>query len=144
MNILFHAIIYKGVKMKDIKEQISTIIASNKEKDNLGHIDIHKTRELLMDVGAILLDVRPPAKVEGENAQEAGIENAYYTPYPEFANYLDTLPNDKTTPIVVACVKGWFANRVKGYLEMMGYMNVYVLDTNIVDLIEVHYAHTKK
>ena len=130
--------------MKDIKEQLSIIIDNNKQKENLAHVDIHKTRELLMDAGAILLDVRPPAKVEGENAQEAGIENAYYTPYPEFANYLDILPNDKTTPIVIACVKGWFANRVKGYLEMIGYSNVYVLDTNIVDLIEVHYAHTKK
>ncbi len=130
--------------MKDIKEQLSIIIDNNKQKENLAHVDIHKTRELLMDAGAILLDVRPPAKVEGENAQEAGIENAYYTPYPEFANYLDILPNDKTIPIVIACVKGWFANRVKGYLEMIGYSNVYVLDTNIADLMEVHYAHTKK
>ena len=130
--------------MKDIKEQLSIIINNNKEKENLGHIDIHQARELLMDLGAILLDVRPPAKVKGENAQEAGIANAYYTPYPEFANYLDILPNDKTTPIITGCVKGWFANRVKGYLEMMGYTNVYVLDTKMMDLIEVHYAHTKK
>ena len=130
--------------MKDIQEQLSIIIENNKQKENLAHIDIHKARELLMDAGAILLDVRPPAKVDGENAQEAGIVNAYYTPYPEFANYLDVLPNDKTTPIITGCVKGWFGNRIKGYLEMMGYSNVYVLDTTIVDLIEVHYAHTKK
>ncbi len=130
--------------MKDIKEQLSIIIENNKQKENLGHINIHQARELLMDAGAILLDVRPPAKVEGENAQEAGIVNAYYTPYPEFANYLELLPNDKTTPIITGCVKGWFANRVKGYLEMMGYSNVYVLETAIVDLIEVHYAHIDK
>ncbi len=125
-------------------EELATIIANNKEKPGLGNIDIHKTRELLMDAGAILLDVRPPAKVEGENAQEAGIVNAYYTPYTEFDQYLDTLPSDHTTPIVVACLKGWFANRVMGYLEMMGYNNVYVLDTTIVDLIEVHHAHADK
>ncbi len=130
--------------MKDIKEQLSIIIENNKQKENLGHINIHQARELLMDAGAILLDVRPPAKVEGENAQEAGIVNAYYTPYPEFANYLEVLPNDKTTPIITGCVKGWFANRVKGYLEMMGYLNVYVLETAIVDLIEVHHAHADK
>ncbi len=130
--------------MKDIKEQLSIIIENNKQKENLGHINIHQARELLMDAGAILLDVRPPAKVEGENAQEAGIANAYYTPYPEFANYLELLPNDKTTPIITGCVKGWFANRVKGYLEMMGYSNVYVLETTIVDLIEVHHAHIDK
>jgi 3-mercaptopyruvate sulfurtransferase SseA len=44
----------------------------------------------------------------------------------------------------VACVKGWFANRVMGYLEFMGYNNVYVLDTDVADLIEVHYAHSGK
>ena len=130
--------------MKDMKENLQTIIDNNKSKDNLANIDLHKTRELLMEVGAILLDVRPPAKVSGENAQEAGIKNAYYTPYPEFYNYLDLLPADKTTPIVVACLKGWFANRVMGYLEMMGYHNVYVLDRTIEDLIEVHHAHADK
>lgn len=124
-----------------LREELATIIANNKEKPGLGNIDIHKTRELLMDAGAILLDVRPPAKVEGDNAQEADIPNALYTPYPAFTEYLDELPSDHTNPIVCACVKGWFANRVMGYLEMMGYTNVYVLDTNIVDLIEVHKGH---
>ncbi|AKF24854.1 sulfurtransferase [Sulfurovum lithotrophicum] len=123
------------------KEKIDVIIELNKGKENLGMVNLHQTRELLMDAGAILLDVRPPAKVNGENAQEANIANTYYTPYPEFASYLDELPSEHTNPIVIACVKGWFANRVMGYLEMMGYENVYVLDTNIEDLIEVHHAH---
>ncbi len=127
-----------------IKEELLTIITNDKQKENLGHIGLHEARELLMDAGAILLDVRPATKVEGENAQEADIINAYYTPYPEFTEYLDILPPDHTSPIVVACVKGWFANRVMGYLEMLGYANVYVLDTNIVDLIEVHHAHANK
>ncbi|WP_297524755.1 rhodanese-like domain-containing protein [Sulfurovum sp.] len=127
-----------------MKAQLTQIIENDTKKENLGNVDLHKTRELLMDVGAILLDVRPAPKVVGDNAQEAGIANAYYTPYPKFAEYLDILPEDKTTPIVVGCLKSWFANRVMGYLEMMGYTNVYVLDTNIVDLIEVHYAHTDR
>lgn len=127
-----------------MKTQLAQIIANDTKKENLGNIDLHKTRELLMDVGAILLDVRPAPKVVGDNAQEAGIVNAYYTPYPKFAEYLDILPEDKTNPIVIGCLKSWFANRVMGYLEMMGYTNVYVLDTNIVDLIEVHYAHTNR
>ena len=126
------------------KEKLGIVIEANKKKENLGMVTLHQTRELLMDAGAILLDVRPPAKVSGENAQEAGIANAYYIPYPEFANYLDVLPADHTTPIVVACLKGWFANRVMGYLEMIGYENVYVLDTSIEDLIEVHHAHADK
>ncbi len=127
-----------------IKEKVDVLIEINKTKENLGMIGLHETRELLMDAGAILLDVRPPAKVNGENAQEADIANAYYTPYTEFATYLDELPSDHTSPIVVACLKGWFANRVMGYLEMMGYENVYVLDTSIEDLIEVHHAHAGK
>jgi len=128
----------------NIKEKLTAIIANDTKKENLGHVDLHKTRELLMDVSAILLDVRPPAKIEGENAQEAGIANTFYTPYPEFAEYLDLLPSDKNTPIIVGCLKAWFANRVMGYLEMIGYTNVYVLETSIVDLIEVHYAHTNR
>jgi len=111
------------------------------KKENLGLVDLHKTRELLMDAGAILLDVRPQAKVAGENAQEAGIMNAFYTPYPEFSEYLDILPEDKNAPIVTGCLKAWFANRVMGYLEMMGYSNVFVLQDNIESLIEVHHAH---
>jgi rhodanese-related sulfurtransferase len=132
----------KESKMTDYTETLKEIIAADKEKENLGHVTLHQARELLMDAGAILLDVRPPAKVNGENAQEADIPNAYYTPYPEFYDYLDELPVKKSDPIVVACLKGWFANRVMGYLEMMGYSNVFVLDTNIEDLIEVHKAHT--
>ena len=126
------------------KEELTHIIKRDKEKENLGHVDLQKTRELIMDAGAVLLDVRPSAKVTGENAQEAGIADAYYMPYPEFVEYLDVLPSAHATPIVVACVKGWFANRVMGYLEFMGYNNVYVLDTNIEELIVVHHAHADK
>ena len=126
------------------KEVVTNIIKDDLQKENLGLVTIHKTREMLMDVGAVLLDVRPPAKVEGENAEEAGIANAYYMPYTEFADYLDVLPEAHATPIIVACVKGWFANRIMGYLEFMGYSNVYVLDNDIADLIEVHYAHSGK
>ncbi len=127
-----------------MKDRVKSIIKDDLNKENLGMVSLHQTRELIMDAGAILLDVRPPAKVTGENAQEAGIANAYYTPYPEFDQYLDELPQEHDTPIVVACLKGWFANRVKGYLGFMGYSNVYVLDTSIEDLIEVHHAHADK
>ncbi|UFS62854.1 rhodanese-like domain-containing protein [Sulfurimonas sp. HSL-3221] len=127
---------------ENFNERLASIIANDVAKENLGHIDLHKARELLMDAGAVLFDVRPPAKVEGENAQEAGIKNAHYTPYPAFAASLDLLPEDKTTPIITACVKGWFGNRVMAYLEMMGYANVYILDTSVTALIEAHYAHS--
>jgi len=129
--------------MESVAEKLKEVINPNKEKDNLGHVTLHQTRELIRDAGAILLDVRPPAKVSGENAQEADIPNAYYMPYPEFYNFVDELPKNKSDVIVVACLKGWFANRVMGYLEMLGYSNVYVLDTSIEDLIEVHKAHTE-
>ncbi len=131
--------------IEEISEKIAVNIANDIRKDGLfGNIDLHKTRELIMDIGAILLDVRPAARVQGENAQEAGIKNAIFAPYPDFASFLDEIPQDKTTPIVVACLKGWFANRVMGYLEILGYSNVYVLDCSIASLIEVHHAHAKK
>ncbi|NPA11983.1 MAG: rhodanese-like domain-containing protein [Epsilonproteobacteria bacterium] len=115
----------------------------NKEKDALGNIDIHKTRELIKDAGAILLDVTLPKFVEGENAEEAGIASAYYTPYPEFSEYMDILPDDKTQPIVVACRKAFFASRIKGLLDVLGYKNVFVMVDDIKYLIEAHKAHTE-
>ncbi|WP_457597356.1 rhodanese-like domain-containing protein [Hydrogenimonas sp.] len=128
---------------QNIVERIEASIARAKEKPDLGNVNMEKAIELIRDVGAVLLDVRPPAKVSGENAEEADIPDAYYTPYTEFANYLDILPKDKTAPILVACLKGWFANRVMGYLEALGYENVFVLGANIEDLIAAHKAHTK-
>ena len=128
---------------QNIVERIKAAIAGNKEKPDLGNVNMEKAMELIREVGAVVLDVRPPAKVNGENAEEADIPDAYYTPYPEFTEYCDILPKDKTAPILVACVKGWFANRVMGYLEALGYENVYVLGGNIEDLIAAHKAHTK-
>ena len=128
---------------QNIVERIKEQIKLNKEKADLANIDLEKGVELVKDAGAILLDVRPPAKVEGDNAQEADIPSAYYTPYPEFTDYLDILPNDKTEPIVVACLKGLFASRVKGYLEALGFENVYVFTGNIKDWITAHKAHSK-
>ncbi len=127
----------------EVVEKFKTGIELNKAKPGLGNIDIHKTRELLKDAGAILLDVTLPNLVEGENAAEAGIPMAYFTPYPEFTDYIDELPKDKTTPIVVACRKAFFANRVKGLLDILGYENVYVLADDIKFLIEAHKAHTE-
>jgi len=128
---------------KKVVERIEEQIAFNKEKAELANVDLQKGIELLKEVGAILLDVRPPAKVNGENAEEADIPNSYYTPYPEFTNYIDILPEDRTSPIVVACLKGFFANRVKAYLELLGYSNVYAFSGNIEDWIAAHKAHSK-
>ena len=128
---------------QEVVERFKEGIELNKEKPGLGNVDIHKVRELIKDAGAILLDVTLPNLVEGENAEEAGIPTAYYTPYPEFTEYLDILPDDRTQPIVVACRKGFFANRVKALLEILGYKNVFVLADDIKYLIEVHKAHTE-
>ncbi len=124
--------------LKNIKEAIE----EDKEKDNLGHVDIHRARELIEEAGAILLDVRPPNKVEGENAEEANVPSAYYVPITEFYQQYEDgrIPSDKTTPIVLACNLQKFANRVMGYLEALGYKNLFVLDAPITDLIEVYKA----
>ena len=127
----------------EILEKFKDSVKLNKEKPGLGNVDIHKVRELIKEAGAILLDVTLPNLVEGENAQEAGIPTAYYTPYPEFNEYVDVLPDDKTQPIVVACRKAFFANRIKALLDILGYENVYVLADDIKYLIEAHKAHTE-
>ncbi len=128
---------------QEVVERFKEGVELNKEKPNLGNVDIRKTRELIKDAGAILLDVTLPDLVEGENAEEAGIPTAYYTPYTEFTEYLDILPNDKTEPIVVGCRKGFFANRIKQLLEILGYKNVFVLADDIKYLIEAHKAHAE-
>ncbi|MBK3332613.1 rhodanese-like domain-containing protein [Persephonella atlantica] len=121
---------------------IREAIEADKEKPNLGMVDIHRARELIEEAGAVLLDVRPPAKVEGENAEEANVPNAYYVPVVEFPQQFEEgrIPQDRTAPIVVGCKLVKFANRVMGYLEALGYKNVYVLDTDIKDLIELYKA----
>jgi len=126
---------------QDVLERIKEQIELNKEKPELGNVDLKRAIELVKEAGAILLDVRPPQKVNGENAEEADIPDAYYTPYPEFVNYVDILPADKTTVIVTACLKGLFASRVKAYLEVLGYENVFVFTGNIEDWIAAHKAH---
>ena len=127
---------------QEVVERFNEALKLNKEKPALGNVDMQKARDLII-AGAILLDVTLPNLVEGENAEEAGIPSAYYTPYPEFTNYLDILPEDKTQPIVVGCRKGFFANRIKGLLDVLGYENVYVLVEDIKYLIEAHKIHTE-
>ena len=124
-------------------ERFKEAIELNKEKSALGNVDLHKARELIKEAGAIVLDVTLPNLVEGENAAEAGIPTAYYTPYTEFTDYIDELPEDKTQPILVVCKKAFFANRVKGLLDILGYKNVYVLADDVKYLIEAHKAHTE-
>ncbi len=101
-------------------------------------ICIEKAIEYLNEFKAILLDVRVPSSIKGMNAQEAKIPNAYYTPYTDFVNYTDILPENKNLPIIVASYEGWFANRVKEYLEMLGFNNIYILCGNIEDWITKH------
>ncbi len=129
---------------QNVAERIKEQIELNKDKPELGNVDLEKAIEILKEAGAILLDVRPPSKVTEENAQEADIPDSYYTPYNEFTDYLDILPEDKTTPIITACLKGLFASRVKSYLEMLGYENVFAFTGNIDDWIAAHKAHVGK
>jgi rhodanese-related sulfurtransferase len=124
-------------------ERFKEAIELNKEKPGLGNVDIEKARELIKDAGALVLDVTLPNLVEGENAEEAGIPSSYYTPYTEFTDYIDELPEDKTQPVLVVCRKAFFANRVKGLLDVLGYKNVYVLADDVKYLVEAHKAHTE-
>jgi len=128
---------------QEVVERFKEAIKLNKEKPALANVDLQKARELIKDAGAVVLDVTLPNLVEGENAQEVGIPTAYYTPYPEFPDYIDELPDDKTQPILVVCRKAFFANRVKGLLDILGYKNVFVLADDVKYLVEAHKAHTE-
>jgi len=125
-----------------VVEKLAQALETNKEKPGLGNVDLHKARELIKDAGAVVLDVTLPNLVEEENAAEAGIPTAYYTPYNEFTSYIDELPEDKAQTILVVCRKAFFANRIKGFLEILGYENVFVLADDVKNLIEAHKAHT--
>ena len=124
-------------------ENLKEAVKADKEKPLYGNVELYKARELIKELGAYVLDVRPPEHVERENAEEAGIPGAIYIPYPELPESFDRLPKPKNHPIVVGCKTGKLANRVAGILECLGYVNVYVLDANIDNLIECHKAHTE-
>jgi rhodanese-related sulfurtransferase len=124
-------------------ENLKEAIKAFQEKENYGHVDLHRARELIKELGAYLLDVRPPEHVVRENAEEAGIPGATYVPFTELVENADRLPKPKNHPVIVACKYGKLANRVAGILAALGYVNVYVLDTDVDNLIECHKAHTE-
>jgi rhodanese-related sulfurtransferase len=121
------------MKLEDLRS-----IGANIKNKRLCDICIQKAMEYINEFEAILLDVRVPSNIKDKNAQEAKIPNAYYTPYTDFVNYVDILPDNKNTPIIVASYEGWFASRVKEYLEMLGFNNIYILCNNIEDWISDH------
>ncbi len=115
-------------------DKLEKAIEADKQKPNLGLIDIEKVKELY-NQGAMILDVRPVGKVEGKNVEEAGIKNAHYIPITDFVKQMDKLPKDKSHPIITTCKLVKFANRAMGYLEALGYTNIYVFDGSTPDLV---------
>ncbi|MGC8942369.1 MAG: rhodanese-like domain-containing protein [Sulfurihydrogenibium sp.] len=121
------------ILLKNLKEAIE----ADKQKESLGLTPAEKVKEMLKSGNAIFVDVRPPNKVVGKTAPEAGIPNSYYLPVTEFADRCqEVFPQDKNAVIILGCAKIKFANRVMGYLEAFGYKNVYVLDEEIEKFIE--------
>jgi Rhodanese-like domain. len=121
--------------VENLIQNIEKAIEADKQKPNLGMIDLEKAKELYKN-GAIILDVRPPAKVSGKTMEEAGIKNAMYTPVVEFTKHLNRLPQNKDAVIITTCNLVKFANRVMGYLETLGYTNVYAFDGSTQELMD--------
>lgn len=118
--------------LENLIRNIKEAIEADKQKESLGLTPPEKVKDMIEKEGAIFVDVRPPARVTGKTAPEAGVPNSYYLPVTEFADrWQDVFPKDKDAKIVLACGKIKFANRVMGYLEALGYKNVYVLDDEI-------------
>jgi rhodanese-related sulfurtransferase len=121
--------------VENLIQNIEKAIEADKQKPNLGMIDLEKAKELYKN-GAIILDVRPPAKVSGKTMEEADIKNALYTPVVEFTKHLDRLLQNKDAVIITTCNLVKFANRVVGYLEALGYTNVYAFDGSTQELMD--------
>ena len=121
--------------VENLIQNIEKAIEADKQKPNLGMIDLEKAKKIYKN-GAIVLDVRPPAKVSGKTMEEAGIKNALYTPVVEFTKHLNRLPQNKDAVIITTCNLVKFANRVMGYLETIGYSNVYAFDGSTQELME--------
>lgn len=118
--------------LENLIRNIKEAIEADKQKEMLGLTPPEKVKEMIEKEGAIFVDVRPPARVTGKTAPEAGVPNSYYLSVTEFADrWQEVFPADKNAKIVLACGKIKFANRVMGYLEALGYKNVYVLDDEI-------------
>lgn len=123
--------------LENLIRNIKEAIESDKQKESLGLTPAEKVKEMLKSQNVIFVDVRPPNKVVGKTAPEAGIPNSYYLPVNEFADkWKEVIPENKDTVIILGCGKVKFANRVMGYLEALGYKNVYVLDEEIDKFIE--------
>lgn len=118
--------------LENLINNIKEAIEADKQKEMLGLTPPEKVKEMIEKEGAIFVDVRPPARVTGKTAPEAGVPNSYYLSVTDFADrWQEVFPADRNTKIVLACAKVKFANRVMGYLEALGYKNVYVLDDDI-------------
>jgi len=121
--------------VENLIQNIEKAIEADKQKPNLGMIDLEKAKEFYKN-GAIILDVRPPAKVSGKTMEETGIKNAMYIPVVDFTKHLNRFPQNKDAVIITTCNLVKFANRVMGYLEALGYKNVYTFDGSTQELME--------
>lgn len=123
--------------LESLLENIKEAIEADKQKEMLGLTSPEKVKDMIEREGAIFVDVRPPTRVSGKTAPEAGVPNSYYLPVTQFADrWHEVFPMDKDAKIVLACGKVKFANRVMGYLEAIGYKNVYVLDDEIDNFLK--------
>jgi len=85
-----------------------------------------ETRELLDYLAGrapfVLLDARSP-----EEYAVGHVYNAVNVPHDAVEDYLDALPEDRTTPLVTYCKTGKRASQLAARLRDLGYENVRVL-----------------
>ena len=86
--------------------------------------------------GAILLDVRPPKKLEGnDSADVLDIENARHIPIMKVDDIIHFLDGKEDATIIVSCSEYRASNRVSAYLQALGYKSVYASYTSINEII---------
>lgn len=121
--------------------ELRSIIDNNAKKGKFGYKTLEECSIILRKKNSYLLDVRPTENTEGMTAKDLPGDSFYYIPYEQFDSFFKIKNINKESIIVIGCNKGLFSSRLAGYLEAMGYYNVYILNTDIVKLLDILYQN---
>lgn len=113
------------------KNDVVTSNPSDQAVAGVTSIDSLQFDEIAADPEVFVLDVHIPEQthIEGTDA---------FVPYDELAAHIDTLPADKSTPIVVYCRSGSMSKQAAVELADMGYTTVYDLVGGVQAYRETH------
>ncbi len=90
-------------------------------------LEINKKQlEMMVEKGAILLDVRSPQEFE-----EGHLENAVLVPEYEIKEKINAIVSNKMQTIIVYCSTGHRSQKAQLILQKLGYQQVYNLQNGL-------------